>query len=224
MQADIDNEWLGGANLLQLGKFLRISRNRVEEFMAELGVAPTGKRYPWRRVIECVLAIEPDTANTRLFAQPLMTIAEAAEELGEPADGLKGKILAGDLRLPPVYVFGPKRGRFIRAQLIECSRNPRNAFTELPLREELFLTVEQVANATCRSVDDLATAFGNRDVEEPKHLILTSGEKRYFKADVLRLGLLNSGEQLDSGPTQAPVFSGGVLGAVARSASQCAHV
>lgn len=224
MQADIGNELLGGANLLQLGKSLRISRNRVEEFMAELGVAPSGKRYPWRRVIENVLAIEPDMASNRLLAQPLMTIAEAAEELGEPADGFKDKILAGDLRLPPVYVFGPKRGRFIRAQLIEYSRNPRNAFTELPLREELFLTVKQAANATCRSVDDLATVFGNRDVEEPKHIILTGGEKRYFKADVVRLGLLNSNEQMDSGPKQAPVFSGGVLGAVARSANHCAHV
>lgn len=224
MQADIGNEWLGGANLLQLGKWLRISRNRVEEFMAEVGVAPAGKRYPWRRVIECVLAIEPNAVSTRLFAQPLMTIAEAAEELGEPADGLKDKILAGDLRLPPVYVFGPKRSRFIRAQLIECSRNPRSAFTEFQLREELFLTVEQVANAMYRSVEDLAAEFRNRAVKEPKHVILSGGEKRYFKTDVHRLSLLNSGEQLEPGPTQAPVLSGGVLGSVARSASKCAHV
>lgn len=219
MQAGIDNEWLGGANLLQLGKFFRISRNRVEEFMAELRIAPACKRFPWRRVIECVLAIAPDAVSTHLFVQPLMTISEAAEELGEPADRLKAKILAGDLHLPPLYVLGPKRGRFIHAQLIECARNPRNAFTELPLREELLLTIEQVANATCRSVSDLVTAFGNRDLEEPKHLILSGGEKRYFKADVLRLGPLSSCERQDLGPSRAPMFSSGVLGTVTRSTS-----
>jgi hypothetical protein len=224
MQEAKEIELLGGVNLKHLGTWLGISRNRVKEFMDGLGVSTADKKYPWRRVIESVLAVAPNSVNVNLTEKPLMTLAEAAEELGERADGFKDKILAGDLRLPPVYVFGPKRSRFIHAQLIECSRNPRSAFTEFPLREELFLTVEQVANAMCRSVEDLAAEFRIRDVEEPKHVILSGGEKRYFKADVQRLGLLNSGEQLNSSPADSPTFSGGVLGVVARSASKCAHV
>ena len=220
MQEDKEIELLGGVNLKQLGKWLRISRNRVKEFMDEFGVAMVDKNYPWRRVIESVLAVAPNSVNANLTEKPLMTLAEAADELGKSSDDLKKKILNGSLRLPPTYVFGVKSRCFISSQLLEFSRNPRNEFIELPLRDELFLTVDDVAIAFEHPVSKLVHEFENSSREEPKHVILTGGEKRYFRADVQRFCLRGPLNKPDQRLNPEPVFSGGLLGAVAKSVAE----
>jgi hypothetical protein len=218
---DIFFDPLGGANKVQLGEWLRISRNNVNAFMKEIGVLALGRKYPWRRVVEGVLGIETGVV-ANLADAPLMTLAEAAEELGQPVDGLKAKILNGDLSLPPLYVFGPKRSRFIHSQLIECSRSPRNAFAELSLQEDLFLMPEEVAATMECALLDLKAAFERGDYAEPKHVILTGGAKRYFKSDVRRICATSHTDLAANKQAFTPVFSGGVLGSVARSVAQVA--
>ncbi|MBI1492438.1 hypothetical protein [Halocynthiibacter styelae] len=206
---------MGGANKVEIAGWLRISRNNVDELLGELGVLALGRKYPWRRVIEGALGVEAKAADD-LTNAPLMTISEAAEELGQPVDGLKAKILDGQLYLPPLYVFGPKRNRFVQSQLIECSRNPRNTFTELPLNKSLFLTSDETAGTLGCTLTDLEVEFGKTGCAEPKHVILTGGVKWYFKSEVQRICSELPEVQAANRKTPAPEFSGGVLGTAAR--------
>jgi hypothetical protein len=221
MQPEDNFDPLGSANKVRLGKWLRISRNNVGAFMDELGVLALGRKYPWRRVLECVLGVDADAVASKVDA-PLMKLTEAAEELGQPADGLKPKILNGKLNLPPLYVFGPKRSFFIYSQLIECSRSPRNAFAEFPLQEDLFLTPEEVADTMECALLGLEAAFERGEYTEPKHVILTGGAKRYFKSDVQRICATSHADLATMEQALTPAFSGGVLGSVARSVAQAA--
>ncbi|WP_417525762.1 hypothetical protein [Marinovum sp.] len=208
---------LGAANQSELGHWLGISRNRVQQLLGDLGVQPHGRKYPWRRVMEGVLALAPEAVGAELVDDKLMSLVEAAEELGQSTEELKGRALRGDEPLPPLYVFGPKRQLFIRSQLLGLARSPRNRFPELALNDALFMSLADLASKMGHPAKDLASAFEAKVLAEPKHVVLTGGVKRYFKADVLRLcpSAEDDTSALDRAPE--PVFAVGVLGAVARS-------
>ena len=205
------------ANTSQLGRWLRMSRNRVEEFAAELGVLPAGKKYPEYRLISGLLGLDVSGSAIEPLTHPMMTLAEAATELGHSAQDLKQKVEAGDVNVPPMYVFGERSRRFIRPQIESCSRNPRGRFESFAFLPDYLMSLDDLAHVAGFEPDVLGEIFEGGRHFEPMHVILGEGQKRYIRAHVKTVFKKPQPIEESASELPSPAFCSGVLGQIARS-------
>ncbi len=206
------------ANVSQLGRWLRMSRNRVEEFAAELGVLPTGKKYPEYRLIFGVLGLDVSGRDIEPLTHQMMTLAEAATELGYSVQGLKEKVEMGDVNVPPMYVFGEHSRRFIRHQLLPFSRDPRGHFESFAFLPNFLMCLDDLAKDAGLEPNVLGEMFEDGRIIEPMHVILGKGQKRYIRTHAETVIRQKKKLEEHSAEDNPPVFSGSILGQVARSA------
>lgn len=218
MPKNTEPSFTGSANVSQLGRWLRMSRNRVEEFAAELGVLPAGKKYPEYRLISGVLGLDVSGSAIEPLTQEMMTLAEAAVELGYSSQDLREKVEMGDVNVPPMYVFGERSRRFIRHQLLSFSRDPRGRFEGFAFLPDFLMSLDELVHSADFESDVMGEMFEDGRLVEPMHVILGGGEKRYIRTHaetVIRQKMKLEEHSAEDNP---PVFSGGILGQVARSA------
>lgn len=207
------------ANVSQLGCWLGMSRNRVEEFSAALGVLPAGKKFPEHRLIAGLLGLEVGSAAVAPMTCKLMTLAEAAAELGCSAQDLKTKIENGEIAAPPMYVFGERSRRFIRHQFLAFSRDPRGRFESYAFRPDFLMSLQDLAQEAGLQPDALEEKFEAGSRMEPVHVILEGGQKRYFRTHAKSFFKQLRHPEALAAEERLPVFSGGILGQVAGAAS-----
>lgn len=218
MQALDKRDLAGAANLNELANWLGMSRNLVEGLMSDLGIESVSGKYPWMRLVTGVLGTLPQEAATGALAMPTMTLAEAAEELGLAAETLKRQIERGEIAMPPLYVFGPRRRRFIRVQVHAFVRSPSGNYPKFPLLPEAFCDLSEVAGEAGMTPDDLRARFDQGTLSEPIHVILEGGERRYFRAHAVKLFRQDS--LAPHQEPRAPVSTGGILAIAARSVAR----
>ncbi len=208
---------LGAAKKIEVAKWLGFSRNGVEAFLDDMGVAPVCGKYPWLRLIEAVVGLVPDSANTLALTEPLMSLADAAAEIGIGADRLKAQIEDGSLTAPPMYVFGDRRRRFIRHQFLSFVRTPRGDFPHYDFSAERFCSFNDIASKMRVKVDDLTSMIANGAMSAPPHVIVSNGKARYFNLPKYVLQSEPAPVETEAAPVVPTAISGGVLGFAARN-------
>ena len=209
----------GAANTSQLGRWLGMSRNRVEEFSAALGVLPAGKKFPEHRLITGLLGLDIGNAAIIPMTSRLMTLAEAAAELGYSAQDLKTKIENGEIAAPPMYVFGERSRRFIRHQFLAYSRDPRGRFASYAFLPDFLMSLDDLAREAGLQPDTLKEEFEAGCRMEPVHVIFEGGRKRYFRTHAESIFKQSNRPEDPAAGDGLPAFSGGILGQVARAAA-----
>lgn len=132
---DMEIATLGAATKIDVARWLGVSRNTVADLLADMDIAPIRKKYPWRRLLSGVLRLEAPLRDPVYFLDPLMSLAEAAEELGMSAADVRQELKGGNLATTPVYNFSQRSTRLIRRQILEFSCSPRNQIRPLDLFE-----------------------------------------------------------------------------------------
>lgn len=217
METDLAYAPTGAVNIKKLGKWLRMSRNTVAPFAQELGVEPLSGKYLWGRLLSSVLGIDSPISQYDGLMQPMMTLAQAADDLGMDAQDLKEKIEDGRVQVPPLFVFGQRRRRFIRSQFQAFSRNPRGYYPAYHFNNQTLVTLPKIAVQLGKDPQALADLWSTEDVNEPMHVVLQGGEKKYFRASVLKSACDQDVTEEQQSSVRTLPFSGGILGAVARS-------
>ncbi|MBT3139505.1 hypothetical protein KL867_00420 [Ruegeria litorea] len=207
------------ANVRQLGHWLGMSRNRVKDFADALGVLPAGKKYPEFRLITGVLGVDVAEADIEPMTHKLMTLAEAAVILGYSAQDLKTKIEEGAITVPPMYVFGKRSRRFLPHQFLAFSRNPRGHYDRYDFLPGFLMSGDELAQEAEQRPDALKEKFKADNLVEPAHVILEGGKKIYIRAHAKTIFKKSKSLEKPDSDIEPPVFSGGVLGQIARSAA-----
>lgn len=211
-------EFSGAANVSQLGRWLGISRNRVEELSSAFGVLPAGKKFPERRLISGLLGLEVGNADVAPLTFKLMTLAEAAAELGCSAQDLKLKIENGEIDAPPMYVFGERSRRFIRHQFLEFSKDPRGRFQRYAFSPDWLISLQDLARSAGLRPVELEENFAGGRINKPGHVIFEGGQTRFFRVHAEKiLGQSNPPKNpaVEPGPSS---YGGGLLGQIAATA------
>jgi hypothetical protein len=208
---------LGAGTKSEVAAWLGFSRNAVGPFLDEMGINPVCGKYPWIRLVETVLGVVPEPQDVPDLMLPLMPLAEAASELGITAETLKGRIETGELSTPPLYVFGPRRRRFLRRQFQEFVRSPRGDFKHHEWIGSGFLTLAEIATQADLSPDDFTVKVRDGDLAEPCHVILTGGRKRYFSQAPKASDKSSSRPFEHVHQPHSTSTSGGVFGAASRA-------
>ena len=173
----------GAATAEEFGRWLGVSRNNVAGLAADLGIARLGRRYPWHASVARVLGIAAGVHQIHhLIAEPLMTLAEFAEEQGVAPDDLKAGIETGRITTPPMYVLGQRRRRFLRPQCLQSLWSSTwEQYDQIP---DHAATLEELALELGIAPAILQQHLENDSKTVPAHVV-ADGVTRYIRAHAL---------------------------------------
>lgn len=192
----------GAATACELGAWLRMSRNKVPALLAACGVVPPGKKFPWHRVVFNLLGLAASGQEVLMLKKhPMITLAEAAEDLGLTPEDLRSQLEAGSITAPPMHVFGERRRRFVGAQFHDFIRS--GAWRACPSAAGSTSSLEGIAAELGVPVTELQALLGNKQVPEPMHII-AAGAKTYLRVDALNVFGPLCAAAADEGAAQLP--------------------
>lgn len=210
---------LHAATLIDLSVWSKLSRNEVRRFLARFEIEPLGRKYPMPRVYEHLLGLSPsDPLENDMLGSGLVRVADVADWFGVSGENLLNQLRAPDNPYPPLYAFGPKRNRMLKAQVEQLLASPRNAFHGLAPIEGHALPASRLArtlgvpqariDAMLADKDDLPARIISRGrvryiLSDVAHRLASSGEDRVTEEES------QAEETIEDGSEVAPSSTGG---------------
>lgn len=171
------------ANRAELARWLTMSRNTIDAFVARFGVTSLRGRFPLERICKSILGLHPDDpADLQLLNGGLVRISDVAARSGIGAETLMTDIRSGKLTFPPLYVFGPRQHLFVKAQIDAMFADLRSQFPSFGPVDGHAVTRSDLPSKL--DVEPSAIAAVLDDAAHPPAHIIERGVTRYIVADV----------------------------------------
>lgn len=167
----------------QLAHWSTFSRNTIGPVLFSMGIAPLRNRFPMERIYHGLLGLTPSTTSEeKMLAKGLIRLGDVADLINVGSEVLLDDVRNGKNGFPPLFVFGPRRHLFLKAQIDEMRTSPRNAWHEIPFISDYAVSKSRLASILKVAPARIKAVLENKN-DPPAHII-SNGVKRYILASV----------------------------------------
>lgn len=191
------------ANRSQLAHWSTFSRNTIGPVLFTMGIVPLRNRFPMERVYHGLLGLTPGTASEdKMLAKGLIRLGDVADLIHVDSEVLLDDVRSGKNGFPPLFVFGRRRHLFLKAQVDEMRKSPRNAWHEIPFVRDYAAPQSRLASIFKVTPARIKAVLENKS-DPPAHVI-SKGVRRYILASVSHRLADNADTQNPPQETGAP--------------------
>lgn len=167
----------------QLAQWSTLSRNAIGPLLVSVGITPLRNKFPMNRIYEGLLGLSPSCESEQIMVgKGLMRLGDVADLIHVDSEVLLDDVRNGKNGFPPLFVFGPRRHLFLKAQIDEMRTSPRNAWHEISFVRDYVAPQSRLASIFKVAPARIKAVLENKN-DPPAHII-SNGVKRYILASV----------------------------------------